>query len=85
MNTFTLTVVTPERSVFEGEGRHVSARNHEGYFGLLARHAPFITVLEEGTLTLDLSDDSRQEFSIRGGCLEFSDNTCTILADSIDQ
>ncbi len=85
MNTFTLTLVTPEQSVFEGEVRHVFARSAEGYFGILARHAPFITVLDEGSLALDLPDDSHREFSIRGGCLEFSDNTCTILADAIDQ
>ncbi len=85
MNTFTLTVVTPERSVYEGEVRHVSARNHEGYFGILARHAPFMTVLEEGNLSLDLPDGSQQGFSLRGGCLEFSDNSCTILADAVDQ
>ncbi len=85
MSTFILTVVTPERAVYEGEVRHISARNHEGYFGILARHAPFMTVLEEGILALDLPDDSRQKFLVQGGCLEFSDNTCTILADGIDQ
>ncbi len=85
MNTFTLQLVTPEQSVFEGDVRHVSARNNNGYFGILARHAPFLTVLEKGTVALDLPDDSQKEFPVSGGCLEFSDNKCTILADSIDQ
>ncbi len=85
MSTFTLKLVTPEKWDCEGEVRHVLARNTEGYLGILAQHAPLITVLDEGTLAFDLPDGSRREFSIRSGCLENSDNTCTVLADSIDQ
>lgn len=84
MKTYDLTIVTPERTVYEGPVRHLKAKNPIGYFGILANHDALLTALERGVLTIDLPDGSKKNFTVGGGCLEFSQNNCTVLADSIE-
>ncbi len=84
MKTYNLTIVTPEKIVYEGQVQHIKAKNPIGYFGILANHTALLTALEAGALTIDLPDGSKKEFTIGGGCLEFSKNNCTVLADSIE-
>jgi F-type H+-transporting ATPase subunit epsilon len=84
MNTYDLTVVTPEKTVYEGKVQHLKARNPIGSFGILANHSALLTALEACVLSIDLPDGSKKEFTIGGGCLEFSQNNCTVLADSIE-
>ena len=40
---FKLSVLTPDRTVFEGEVEYVHAPGTEGYFGVLAKHAALVT------------------------------------------
>lgn len=83
MSTFAIRVVSPEATVFEGEAEHLLARNLNGWFGIKARHAPFLTMLEAGELHIDRPDSQRETLSVTGGCLEFSQNKCTVLADAV--
>ena len=43
--TFTLSVLTPERAVFEGDVEYVQVPGSEGYLGVLAHHAALVTGL----------------------------------------
>ena len=45
-------LVAPEREVFSGEVDRVDAPGAEGDFGVLAGHAPFMTALREGKVTV---------------------------------
>ena len=81
--TFHLSLLTPERSFLETEVTSIVAPGSEGYLGVLANHAPLITALVPGKLTVK---DAHAEkiFAISGGFLEVSDNRATILADAIE-
>jgi len=81
---FRLTVVTPEKTVFEQEARSVIAPGSEGYLGILKNHAPLITALIPGKLTVTDADDRVAEYALSGGFLEVSHNVVTILADAIE-
>ena len=45
MATFHFDLVSPERMVFSGEVEHVVVPGSEGEFGVLAHHAPFVSML----------------------------------------
>lgn len=81
--TFQVTVLTPERAVFEGEAIHLLAPGSEGYLGVLAHHAPLLTGLMPGRLAVRTPDGREQEFQVTGGFLEVSDNSARVLADAV--
>lgn len=82
---FKLSVVTPIAVYFENEVSSVVAPGSDGYLGILANHAPLITSLEPGLLTIRDAGDDEKEFAIGGGFLEVSNNKATILAESIER
>ena len=47
-----VTVISPESSMFDGEADAVVAPAFDGQVGILPNHAPFMTLLGEGTLTV---------------------------------
>ena len=77
---FKLSVVTPEKTVFETDVRSIV----EGYLGILSNHAPLITALMPGILSIIDEGGNETFYSISGGFLEVSGNIATILADAIE-
>ena len=59
-------LVSPEREVFNGLVDQVDAPGAEGDFGVLADHAPFMTALREGVVTV-IDGGSRRQFEVHGG------------------
>ena len=59
-------LVAPEREVFNGLVDQVDAPGVEGDFGVLADHAPFMTALREGVVTV-IDGGSRRQFEVHGG------------------
>jgi F-type H+-transporting ATPase subunit epsilon len=82
-NTFTLSVRTPEQAVFEGAVEYVSVPGTEGYLGVLAHHAPLVTALAQGTLTVRKDGGDVATFAVSGGFFEVSHNQATVLADEV--
>ncbi len=81
---FKLSVVTPEKTVFETDVRSIVAPGSEGYLGILSNHAPLITALMPGILSVIDEGGNETFYSISGGFLEVSGNIATILADAIE-
>lgn len=81
---FKLSVVTPEKVVFEQDVRSIVAPGSEGYLGLLTYHAPLITALSPGKLTVTDNAGNEVDYSVTGGFLEVSGNVATVLADAIE-
>jgi F-type H+-transporting ATPase subunit epsilon len=80
---FQLSILTPERSVFEGAVEYVQVPGTEGYLGVLANHAPLVTGLAEGTLTVRKSGGAEEQWAVSGGFFEVSQNRATVLADTV--
>ena len=72
-------LVAPERELFSGEVDQVIAPGTDGQFGVLAGHAPFMTTLAEGPVTV-LDGASTRTFDIRGGFADVTPAGLTILA-----
>lgn len=81
--TFELSILTPEKSVFEGTVEYVEAPGSEGYFGVLANHAALITALTSGSLKARLAGGAEEKWTVSGGFFEVSNNKATVLADDV--
>jgi F-type H+-transporting ATPase subunit epsilon len=84
--TFTLEIVTPDRVVFSDE--HVVsivAPGAEGYLGVMANHAPLMTELVVGIVTLRRANGQELLLAESTGFMEVADNKVTILADSAEK
>jgi F-type H+-transporting ATPase subunit epsilon len=73
-------LVAPEREVFAGEVDRVDAPGIEGDFGVLAGHAPFMTALREGRVTV-VNGSSTRVFDVQGGFADVTPAGLTILAE----
>jgi F-type H+-transporting ATPase subunit epsilon len=81
--SFLLSILTPERSVFEGAVEYLQVPGTEGFLGVLAHHAALVTSLAEGTLTLRRPGGAEFAIEVRGGFFEVSGNRATVLADAV--
>jgi F-type H+-transporting ATPase subunit epsilon len=72
--------VSPERVLFSGEVDQVDLPGAEGDMGILPLHAPIVTVLRPGIVTI-FQGGKREPYVVVGGFAEMSPAGLTILAD----
>ena len=77
-----VTVISPEASMFDGEADAVVAPAFDGQVGILPNHAPFMTLLGEGTLTVR-HGDTVNRFVVRGGFLQVVDNRVRVVTEHV--
>jgi F-type H+-transporting ATPase subunit epsilon len=79
---YPLRVVSVERSLFEGEVEFIIANGADGELGVLARHAPLMTILKPGPLRIqETFGGDEQLLFVGGGFLEVLPDRVTVLAD----
>jgi F-type H+-transporting ATPase subunit epsilon len=79
---YPLRVVSVERSLFEGEVEFIIANGADGELGVMARHAPLMTVLKPGSLRIqEVMGGQEQVLFVGGGFLEVLPELVTVLAD----
>lgn len=76
----TVSVVSPERTLFEGEAESLVAPAFDGQVGIMSMHAPMLTLLGSGELRLNASGGERR-FSVVGGFLEVADDRIRIVTE----
>ena len=90
MAAFAVSLVTPERILFEGEVEMVTMRSGGGDIAFLANHEPYVSTVEIGLVRIDLADGEKQRFAAHGGFVEVDEGTVVVLsgvaerADEID-
>jgi F-type H+-transporting ATPase subunit epsilon len=84
MATFLLELVTPESILFSGEVQAVRAPGVEGSFGILAKHAPYLTELTTGLIKVTLPDGLEAYIATSGGFLQVSRDKVLVLADTAE-
>jgi F-type H+-transporting ATPase subunit epsilon len=79
---YELRVVSVERSLFEGEVEFIIASGADGELGVLARHAPLMTILKPGPLRIqETYGGEEQVLFVGGGFMEVLPDRVTVLAD----
>ena len=76
----TVSVVSPERVLFEGQADSVVAPAFDGEVGILQRHAPMVTLLGRGELRVT-SGGSVTRFAVEGGFLQVADDQVRVVTE----
>lgn len=82
--TFRTTVIHAGGTVFDGETESLIARGRDGFFGILANHAPLIASLDPGKLVVRGAGGQEEVLFCAGGILEVARNKVRILADACE-
>lgn len=81
--TFDLTVVTPERRVFQESVNMVIVRTVEGEIGVLPGHAPLVAPLAIGAMTVK-SPAGERKAAVSGGFIEVTPDQVVILTEAAE-
>jgi F-type H+-transporting ATPase subunit epsilon len=76
-----VSVVSPEQMLFEGDATAVVVPAYDGLVGILPRHAPFLSLLGSGILTVR-GVDGAQRLRVAGGFVQVKANVVRIVAES---
>lgn len=80
---FNLEIISPVKSVFNGEVSSVSIPGTLGGFQVLKNHAPLVSSFEIGVIKVEMGTEII-EYSTSGGIFEVKNNKAIILAQTIE-
>lgn len=81
---FDLEIITPFQIIYQEKVKHIRVPGTEGYFGILANHAPFVTSLKIGEIKVDLENETKY-FATSGGTVEVLPNKTTVLVETAEE
>jgi F-type H+-transporting ATPase subunit epsilon len=80
-NPFSVSVVTPERAVFDGDVEMLVVPGEAGEIGVLARHVALDALLESGLTRIHLPGGEKIELVTGPGFFEVHANRALVLVD----
>nr|YP_009469158.1 AtpE [Asarum sieboldii]YP_010204230.1 AtpE [Asarum misandrum]YP_010204329.1 AtpE [Asarum maculatum]AVV66109.1 ATP synthase CF1 epsilon subunit [Asarum sieboldii var. sieboldii]UAU40931.1 AtpE [Asarum heterotropoides var. seoulense]WRO36826.1 CF1 subunit epsilon [Asarum chungbuensis]AVD53950.1 AtpE [Asarum sieboldii]QPP04821.1 CF1 subunit epsilon [Asarum sieboldii] len=84
LNPLYLSVLTPNRIVWESEVTEVILSTNSGQIGILPNHAPIATAVDIGLLRVRLND-KWEAITLMGGFARVGDNEITILVNDAEK
>ena len=72
-----VSVISPERVLYEGDADSVVAPAFDGEVGILTGHAPMMALLGKGVIRLG----GGQRFNVQGGFLQVVDNHVRVVTE----
>ena len=78
---FQFDLVSPEKLLYSAHAEQVVVPGVEGDFGVLAGHAPLISIVRTGLVEVKGSEDGDLRIFVRGGLAEVTPAGLTLLAD----
>jgi F-type H+-transporting ATPase subunit epsilon len=81
MAKLSIEIVTPEKRVLTGEADEAIVPGFHGLFGVRPGHTPFLSLMEDGLLTLK-NEGAQQIFHVEGGFVEVGDDRVRVLANN---
>ena len=76
-------IVSQDRIVFQGDVDIVVLPGVEGVMGILPDHAPLLSVLQYGYITVRMGREE-EVFTVAGGVVEVQPDQVTVLADAAE-
>ena len=74
-------LVSPDRLLMSVEADAVAMPGMEGDFGVLPGHAPLISALRAGVITIEGGSEGPDQVYVAGGFAEVADERLTVLAE----
>ena len=82
---FSLEIIAPDRVVYQGEATSVSAPGALGGFQVLYNHAPLLSLLRIGQMTVKETSGADTVFATSGGYLEVRANNVVVLVETAER
>ncbi|MBT4322558.1 ATP synthase F1 subunit epsilon [Amylibacter sp.] len=80
MATIQFDLVSPERKLASLEASEIQIPGSDGDFTAMAEHAPILTTLKPGLLSVKVGNDL-MEYIVTGGFVEISGSNASVLAE----
>lgn len=83
MNTFELTISSPDKELYKGDAAALSCTTPVGKITILANHSPFSAIAVPGVISYRKKEESsniKLELPY-GAIVEFSSNKCCVLVN----
>ena len=74
-------IITPDAKLFEGIVNSIKLPGTNGGFEILNNHAPIISTLTAGKISIATDNGQKESFEIQGGVIEMQNNKIIVLAD----
>ena len=78
-----LEILTPDKIVYEGDVTSVTVPGTMGSFQILSEHAPIISTLEQGSITVRSTQKGIETFFVKTGVVEVLDNKVMVLVEGL--
>lgn len=82
MTSFKFDLVSPERLLVSEEVESVIIPATEGEMTVMANHAPVMTTIKPGVVTVKAASGSEERYVVFGGFADILPSGCTLLAES---
>lgn len=79
---FHLKVISAEKLIFSNLVKQIKITGSEGEFGVLPRHAPFLTIIKPGFIKIIFENLNKEYIYLSGGIFEIYLNIATVLVDT---
>lgn len=76
-----VSVISPEKTIFEGDADSIVVPAWDGQLGVMRGHAPMLALLGQGEMRV-ATGGGEQRFQINGGFMQVADDVVTVLSES---
>ncbi|NDW02824.1 F0F1 ATP synthase subunit epsilon [Jiella pacifica] len=80
-DSFQFELVSPEKLLMSEAVTAVSVPGSEGFFTVMANHAPVMTTIKPGIVLVTPESGAEQRIFVRGGFADVNENGLTLLAE----
>ncbi|HLR84644.1 MAG TPA: F0F1 ATP synthase subunit epsilon [Nocardioidaceae bacterium] len=77
-------LVAADRVVWSGEASNVIARTVEGDIGILVNHAPMLSLMVDGVVEIETTENETWVAAVEDGFLSVADNRVSVLSEQAE-
>jgi len=81
MELMKLEIITPNGVIFDDDVKQVTLPGSEGEFGVLAKHATLVSILDTGVIVIDRKDNKEVAVAINSGYVKVDEDKTTCIVD----
>lgn len=81
-DSFNFELVSPERLLVSEDVIAVTIPGTDGEMTVMANHAPVMTTIKPGIVTVSVSEGNKEQYVVFGGFADILPSGCTLLAES---
>jgi F-type H+-transporting ATPase subunit epsilon len=79
----TVTILTPDKALPAVQADHVTIPGAEGEAGIRVGHAPYVSLLKNGTVFIKSTSQANIIYAVRGGVAQVFQDKVTILTEGV--